>query len=81
MDEKFEIEIDGSAFDAQSQSSNLQGRRQYTRGVAEMQNTVEALDRYDDFGELKIGADKYEKAARSVYGIPKSVDHAGGDVI
>ena len=43
MDEKFEIEIDGSAFDAQSQSSNLQGRRQYTRGVAEMQNTVENI--------------------------------------
>jgi len=81
MDEKFEIEIESSAFDAQGQSSNLQGRRQYTRGVAEMQKTVEALDRYDDFGELKIGADKYEKTGKSAYGIPKTVDHAGGDVI
>lgn len=82
MDEKFEIEIDGSAFDASAQSSNLQGRRQFTRGVAEMQKRVEALDRYDDFAELKIGADKYEKLKlKDEYGIEKNADHAGGDVI
>lgn len=79
--EKFKIEIDSSAFDAESQRGNLHGKKEYTSGVAEMQRRIESLDRYDDFRSLKINPESYERALGEQYGIERGAVHSGGEVI
>lgn len=43
-----------------TQAKDLHGKRTYTKSVAEMQQYVTALDRYDDFRSLKIDPSAYE---------------------
>lgn len=80
-DENFEINFTATAFNAEEQRSTLQGKRRYTRAVADAQKAVEALDSQDDFRKLVIDRSLYAKDKR--YGIDyvKGVHAADGRVI
>lgn len=68
---QYEIRFDAQAWDSYKEMSNIKERKTYTQGVAKSQKAIEHLNRYDDFGALKIDADVYEKTKGSVYGIPR----------
>ncbi len=80
---KIEIRNVEDKFSSATQSENEMGRvEKLTPYVKRMEDAVDELDRYDDFGSLKIGMDAYEKAPGSRYGIKwDQTVHAGGDVI
>lgn len=67
----FEIRFDKGAWDSHNQRSNIQGRKVYTESVKKSQKDIEPLNRYDDFGALKIDADVYERKTGMSYGIPR----------
>ena len=68
---QFEIRFDKGAWEREQQRGNIKGRRTYTQRVAKSQKDVEPLNRYDDFAELKINPDVYEKTSGMSYGIPR----------
>ena len=72
--EHFEIRFDKGAWKSDDQQTQIKERRQYTRRVAEYQQSVEALDRFDDFSTLKIEEDTYEQKEGSDYGIKRDPD-------
>ena len=76
------IEFDDSSFDRQTQITNFSNKsKNYTNLVKRMDEYVDELDRFDDFDNLKISSEKYEKKEGMTYGIKKSPFHTGTGVI
>ncbi len=62
MAKRYKIKVNDNAFEKAKQRSGLSTRKQpYTRTVVEMNEAVEALDRFDDFSYLRIDPSKYKK--------------------
>ncbi len=82
-EENFKINFTDAAFSADEQRSNLQGKKKFTREVAEAERYVEALDSQDDFRKLMIDPSVYKKKGASKYGISfeKEVHSSYGSVI
>ena len=71
MDKKVKIKVKSSAFDVNQQRSLLSDQIEpFNQEIDEMNRFVEILDRYDDFGKLKIDAKKYRYSDETGYGIP-----------
>ena len=66
----YSITFTDSSFERSSQEKNISKiKRQYTKVIAEMNKTVEELDRFDEFDSLQIDVEKYRKQDGTPYGI------------
>lgn len=69
----FKIKFSNEAFNVAFARSNLSNEmKPYTQRILEMNEAVEALDRYDDFADLKIKSKQYEYLPSANYGIVRS---------
>ena len=75
---KFKIVFTAGAFDKDVERSGMRGCQKYTKHVAEMNKSAEALDRYDNFASLSLLPSDYAKAGGE-YGIPVKKFHTGRD--
>ncbi|MCD8285662.1 MAG: hypothetical protein LUD50_00325 [Clostridia bacterium] len=80
---KIEIRNVEDKFSSAKQTEKEMGRvEKLTSYVKRMEDAVDELDRYDDFGSLKISLDAYEKGPGSKYGIKRDdAVHEGDNVI
>ncbi|MCD8307353.1 MAG: hypothetical protein LUD51_03885 [Clostridia bacterium] len=80
---KIEIKNVEDKFSSAKQTEKEMGNvEKLTSYVKRMEDAVDELDRYDDFGSLKISLDAYERAPGSRYGIKwDETVHEGGKVI
>ena len=69
----FELKFSKEAFNIAFAHSNLSNEiKPYTQKIKEMNDVVEALDRYDDFSNLKIKTKQYEYDPEFEYGIMRA---------
>lgn len=78
---KYVISFIGDAYNKATERSNLSDTIvAYDKNIGEMNDAVEALDRYDDFAAAKIAPAEYETKS-GVYGIRRNKKIHSGDVI
>ena len=68
---------DATVFDRDGNRTKLHDHRPYTKYVAEMNQTAEALDRFDEFGALTLSPDVFAQTPGLPYGIPQKSFHEG----
>lgn len=81
---KFVLEADGEAFNKEAQANNISDTTVvYSKKVADATKIASQLDRYDDFANLKIPEESYERSAQTgIYGIQRNqYVHGNGSVI
>ncbi len=74
-------EVEGKFTREELNASQTSSVEKYTEKVKKMEDAVDILDSYDDFGDLKIDVSTYERTPNSCgYGIQRTKIH-GADVI
>lgn len=79
---KRKIRFESDAFDKYRSSAEQKNMSYpYTKQIAEMDKSVESLDRFDDFSSLKIHVSNYRKKDGDIYGIERTAFHPTNEVI